>query len=59
VYITEQDNLTLRNQLVRQGRRTFQYQQLGDKEVIVVGDLPPETASEIARSVSFVAVAQP
>ncbi|ORT52128.1 sigma-E factor regulatory protein RseB [Vibrio sp. qd031] len=59
VYITEQDNLTLRNQLVRQGRRTFQSQQLGDKEVIVVGDIPPETANEIARSVSFSAVAQP
>jgi sigma-E factor negative regulatory protein RseB len=59
VYITEQDNLTLRNQLVRQGRRTFQSQQLGDKEVIVVGDIPPETANEIARSVSFAAVAQP
>jgi sigma-E factor negative regulatory protein RseB len=53
VYITEQDNLTLRNQLVRQGRRTFQSQQLGDKEVIVVGDIPPETANEIARSVNF------
>ncbi len=53
VYITEQDNLTLRNQLVRQGRRTFQSQKVGDKEVIVVGDIPPETAIEIARSVQF------
>jgi sigma-E factor negative regulatory protein RseB len=53
VYVADIDNLTLKGQLVRQGRRTLHSIHVGDKEITVVGDLPPETAHEIALSVKF------
>lgn len=53
VYVADIDNLTLKSQLVRQGRRTLHSIHVDDKEITVVGDLPPDTAHEIALSVKF------
>ncbi len=53
VYVAKKDELTLKGQLVRQGRRTLHTMQVMDKEIVVVGDIPPKTAKEIARSVNF------
>jgi len=53
VYVSGRDDLSLKNQLVRQGRRTLQSLVVGDKEVSVVGDIPPATAIQIAKSVVF------
>lgn len=53
VYISDADSLSVREQLVRQGRRTFHSHTDGQREVTVVGDIPPSTAKRIAESVSF------
>ncbi|MCG7499064.1 sigma-E factor regulatory protein RseB [Vibrio sp. Of7-15] len=53
VYISDADSLSVREQLVRQGRRTFHSHIDGQREVTVVGDIPPSTAKRIAESVSF------
>ncbi|MDC0610644.1 sigma-E factor regulatory protein RseB [Vibrio sp.] len=53
VYVSSEDNSSLRNQLIRQGRRTLHTLVKGDKEVSVIGDIPPETAKKIAQSVVF------
>ncbi|WP_165310268.1 sigma-E factor regulatory protein RseB [Vibrio ziniensis] len=53
VYVSTSDEHSLQGQLVRQGRRTLQTFIKGDREVSVVGDIPPETAKRIAQSVVF------
>ncbi len=51
VYVAEADSFTMREQLVRQGRRTLHSYALQGFEVSVVGDIPPSTAKLIAESV--------
>lgn len=53
VYVSDKDNNSLKNQLVRQGRRTLNSIIVGDNEVSVIGDIPPATAERIANSVVF------
>ena len=53
VYIADKDEHSLKGQLVRQGRRTLHSLVIGDREVSVVGDIPPATAKRIAQSVTF------
>lgn len=53
VYIAQADNLSVRGQLVRKGRQTLHSHVIGNVEVTVVGDIPPETAKKIAESVRF------
>lgn len=53
IYISSADNFTVREQLVRQGRRTLHSYLMNDKEVTVVGDIPPATARRVAESVVF------
>ncbi len=53
VYVSTEDNTSLKNQLVRQGRRTLQTMTKDNKEISVIGDIPPETAKKIAQSVVF------
>ncbi|MEZ8020245.1 sigma-E factor regulatory protein RseB [Vibrio splendidus] len=53
VYIADKDEHSLKGQLVRQGRRTLHSLVIGDKEISVVGDIPPATAKRIAQSVTF------
>ncbi|WP_414718370.1 sigma-E factor regulatory protein RseB [Thaumasiovibrio subtropicus] len=53
VYVAEADNFTMREQLVRQGRRTLHSHAIQGFEVSVVGDIPPSTAKLIAESVKF------
>ncbi|MCE0493421.1 sigma-E factor regulatory protein RseB [Vibrio salinus] len=53
VYVSTGENSSLKNQLVRQGRRTLQTMTQGDKEVSVIGDIPPDTAKKILESIVF------
>lgn len=53
VYVAEKDAMSLKGQLVRQGRRTLHSFVVNDKEVSVVGDIPPSTAKRIALSVKM------
>ncbi|MDB1124877.1 sigma-E factor regulatory protein RseB [Vibrio algarum] len=53
VYVSESDDFSLKNQLVRHGRRTLQSLVVGKREITVVGDIPPATAAQIAKSVKF------
>ncbi|MFI3274086.1 sigma-E factor regulatory protein RseB [Vibrio sp.] len=53
VYIADKDEHSLKGQLVRQGRRTLHSLVIGDREISVVGDIPPATAKRIAQSVTF------
>ncbi|MFM2590933.1 sigma-E factor regulatory protein RseB [Vibrio sp. TBV020] len=53
VYISQSDNLSLKGQLVRQGRRTLHSFVRGEHEISVIGDVPPATAKRIAQSVKF------
>ncbi|WP_409202830.1 sigma-E factor regulatory protein RseB [Vibrio sp. SS-MA-C1-2] len=53
VYVAPADNLSMKNKLLREGRRTLQSIEKEGQEVIVVGDLPPMTAQRIANSVIF------
>jgi sigma-E factor negative regulatory protein RseB len=53
VYISDKDNYSLKNQLIRQGRRTLHSLVIGGNEISVIGDIPPETAKRIAKSVAF------
>lgn len=53
VYVSPSDGRNIREQLVRQGRRTVQTEQQGQYEVTVVGELPPATAKRIAHGVKF------
>ena len=54
VYVSEKDDWSLKDQLVRQGRRTLQTVIKGDKEITIVGDIPPSTARQIVQSVTFI-----
>ncbi|KOO12137.1 transcriptional regulator, partial [Vibrio xuii] len=51
VYVADSDNLSLKGQLIRQGRRTLHSLVSGDLEISVIGDIPPATAKRIAQSV--------
>ncbi|WP_299020568.1 sigma-E factor regulatory protein RseB [uncultured Photobacterium sp.] len=53
IYVSAADSFTVREQLVRQGRRTLHSHLMKDKEVTVVGDIPPATARRVAESVAF------
>ncbi len=53
VYISEKDDLSLKGQLVRQGRRTLHSVVRGNFEVSVVGDIPPSTAKRVAQSITL------
>ncbi|MDN3608187.1 sigma-E factor regulatory protein RseB [Vibrio ostreicida] len=53
IYVSERDSNSLKGQLVRQGRRTLHSYVKGDKEISVIGDIPPATAKRIAQSVTI------
>ncbi len=53
VYVSDADNQSLKEQLIRQGRRTLHSVIKGTNEISVVGDIPPTTAQRIAQSVTF------
>jgi sigma-E factor negative regulatory protein RseB len=53
VYVSDRDNHSLKNQLIRQGRRTLHTLVKGNSEVSVIGDIPPRTAKRIAQSVTI------
>lgn len=53
VYVSDLDDQSLHDQLIRQGRRTLLSVVKGSKEISVIGDIPPSTAKRIAQSVSF------
>jgi sigma-E factor negative regulatory protein RseB len=53
VYVSARDELSPKGQLVRQGSRTLHSLVKQDKEITVVGDIPPSTAKRIAQSVQF------
>ena len=53
VYVADSDNLSLKGQLVRQGRRTLHSLVHGKLEISVIGDIPPATAKRIAQSVGL------
>lgn len=53
VYVTGSDNISLKDQFIRQGKRTLHTVVENGKEISVVGDIPPETAKRIAASVRF------
>ncbi|UTV28179.1 sigma-E factor regulatory protein RseB [Photobacterium atrarenae] len=55
IYVAAADQYTVREQLVRQGRRTLHSYLAKGKEVTVVGDIPPATARRVAESVAFTA----
>ncbi len=59
VYVADSDNLSLKGQLVRQGRRTLHSLVNGNLEVSVVGDIPPATAKRIAQSVVIAQSSRP
>nr|WP_086940343.1 sigma-E factor regulatory protein RseB [Thaumasiovibrio occultus] len=58
IYVADADNYTIREQMVRQGRRTLHSHEVQGREISVVGDIPPSTAKLIAESISFEPVAQ-
>ncbi|QIR05418.1 sigma-E factor regulatory protein RseB [Salinivibrio costicola] len=51
VYLAKADDVSVREQIVRQGRRTLHSVISGNAEITVVGDIPPETAKRVANSV--------
>ncbi|CAM2938333.1 sigma-E factor regulatory protein RseB [Vibrio rarus] len=53
IYVAPEDELSLKRQLVRQGRLTLQSAVVNHHEIIVVGDIPPSTAQRILQSVTF------
>lgn len=53
IYVSDSDNLSLKGQLVRQGRRTLHSYVKDNVEISVVGDIPPATAKRIAQSVTL------
>ncbi|WP_318437547.1 sigma-E factor regulatory protein RseB [Photobacterium leiognathi] len=53
VYVSDIDSYAISGQLVRQGRRTLSNIVKDNKEITVVGDIPPSTARQIAESVTF------
>jgi sigma-E factor negative regulatory protein RseB len=53
VYVSDSDNQSLHDQLLRQGRRTLHTVIKGTNEISVIGDIPPSTAKRIAQSVTF------
>ncbi|MGX9418495.1 sigma-E factor regulatory protein RseB [Vibrio sp. WJH972] len=53
VYVSELDDTSLHDQLIRQGRRTLLSVVKGTSEVSVIGDIPPSTAKRVAESVTF------
>jgi sigma-E factor negative regulatory protein RseB len=55
VYVSDRDDQSLQDQLIRQGRRTLLSVIIGTSEVSVIGDIPPSTAKRIAQSVTFIA----
>ncbi|AMG30150.1 sigma-E factor regulatory protein RseB [Grimontia hollisae] len=55
VYLSEADDFSVREQLVRKGRRTLHSQVSGNAEITVVGDIPPATAKRVAESVRMTA----
>ncbi|CZF83701.1 Sigma-E factor regulatory protein RseB precursor [Grimontia celer] len=55
VYLSEADDLSVREQLVRKGRRTLHSHVSGNAEITVVGDIPPATAKKVAESVRMTA----
>ncbi|MGR5093246.1 sigma-E factor regulatory protein RseB [Vibrio maritimus] len=58
VYVSERDSNSMKGQLIRQGRRTVHSIVTGDKQISVVGDIPPATAQRIAQSVKLNKVQQ-
>ncbi|MGF1747304.1 MULTISPECIES: sigma-E factor regulatory protein RseB [Vibrio] len=58
VYVSERDNHSLKGDLIRQGRRTVHSVVSGDRQISVVGDIPPATAQRIAQSVKLNPVKQ-
>ncbi len=53
VYLAKADDLSVRGQLVRKGRKTLHSHVIGNAEITVVGDIPPSTAKKVAESVTF------
>lgn len=55
VYLSQADDLSVREQVVRKGRRTLHSHVSGNAEITVVGDIPPDTAKKVAESVRITA----
>ncbi|ODA33236.1 sigma-E factor regulatory protein RseB [Veronia pacifica] len=53
VYVADADDMSVREQKVRLGRRTMHSIVKGSAEITVVGDIPPATAKAVAESVRF------
>lgn len=53
VYVSDSDDQSLDGPLIRQGRRTVYNIVVGNKQISVVGDIPPATAQRIAKSVQL------
>lgn len=53
IYVAEKDEESPANQLVRQGRRTLHSKIKNNKEITLVGDIPPSTAKKIVESIAF------
>lgn len=53
IYVSDVDTKDNHAKIYRQGRRTLHTFTKGDKEISVIGDLPPATAKRIAESVQF------
>jgi len=51
VYVADADSLSLKGQLIRQGRRTLHSFVRAGREISVIGDIPPATAERIAKSI--------
>lgn len=58
VYLSKADQNSVNQQMVRQGRRTLHSFVVGNTEVTVVGDIPPDTARSVAESVRFISPAK-
>ncbi|MGF1763116.1 sigma-E factor regulatory protein RseB [Aliivibrio kagoshimensis] len=53
VYVSDADSKSLKEQLVRQGRRTLHSHVTNKREVTIIGDIPIATAKRIAESIRF------
>lgn len=51
VYLSKLQGASLDKHIIRQGKRTLYSEKLGEYEVSLVGDIPPETARHIVKSV--------
>lgn len=51
IYLSKADNLSMQDQSVRHGRKTFYSKVVDGTEIVVVGEIPSEVAKDVANSV--------